>query len=236
MQPNRNQHIATSFGQRCETYDRVANLQKQVAKDLATHLPDLTAPNILEIGCGTGFLTREILKKYPDGIFDITDLSQDMVNKCQENNNHDNINARFYTLDGETSELAKNYDLIVSSMTFQWFNDPVKTVQKLSAHAPVYYTSLGGNNFPEWKKTLKQHNISDGTLPSTNWSNIMTEEFIKENHESGHAFFKYLKSIGAVKSKDKHSPEKYTRIKKAFNDFDGNITWHIIYGHEPLSR
>ena len=234
MQPNRNQQIAISFGQRCETYDRDANLQKQIAKNLAIHLPDLTAPRVLEIGCGTGFLTRELFKKYPDGIFDITDLSQDMVNKCKENNNHDN--ASFYTLDGETLDTTKNYDLIVSAMTFQWFSTPEQTVRKLSAHAPVYYASLGKNNFTKWKETLKKHKISEGTLQEVNWPNIIAEEFIQESHDSGRAFFKHLKSIGAAKSKDQYSPEKYARIKKAFNDFDGNITWHIIYGHEPLKR
>lgn len=234
MLSNQKQDIARRFGRQCEIYDRDANLQKNIAKNLITHLPEINAPRILEIGCGTGFLTKGLVRKYPDGVFDITDLSQEMVNKCKENNKHKN--TRFFTLDGESKTITKDYDLIVSSMAFQWFSAPEDSLKKLSQHAPVYYASLGNDNFNEWINISKQHNISDGTLPSINWPNIIDEEYIVENHKDGKSFFKHLKSIGAAKPKDKYTPEKYARIKKALNNFDGKITWHIVYGYEPLSR
>ncbi|MGB8709945.1 MAG: hypothetical protein WCD39_09305, partial [Methyloceanibacter sp.] len=53
MLSNRSAAIAQSFGARAETYDEHADLQRGVARRLARLLPQLAAPRVLELGCGT---------------------------------------------------------------------------------------------------------------------------------------------------------------------------------------
>ncbi len=233
---NRNQDIANSFGQRVEYYDRHAQLQKAIALNLTNLLPEMATPRILEIGCGTGFLTENILKKYPNGQFDITDLSDEMLRFCSNKYSADNTN--FFTLDGDNLKDLDKYDLIVSSMAIQWLAEPLNALRTFSKIAPVYYATIGHKNFPEWRDSLTQNKVEDGILTPPKWPNILEEENRFETFDSAQHFLKSLKDIGAAKPRESYKSQ--SNIKKAMNHFDqnhkGQTTWHIVYGHEPLSR
>src|SRR4029079_19075136 len=85
MLSSRSAAVAQSFGARAETYDEHADLQRGVAGRLARLLPQLDAPRILELGCGTGLFSRHLLARYPDGRFLFTDLAPSMVEQCRTN-------------------------------------------------------------------------------------------------------------------------------------------------------
>src|SRR6476620_914412 len=75
---SRSAAIARKFGARALVYDEHADLQRGVATRLATTLPALVAPRVLELGCGTGLFSRELIARYPDGDFVLSDLSPDL--------------------------------------------------------------------------------------------------------------------------------------------------------------
>ena len=85
MLSNRSAAIAQSFGARAASYDEHADLQRAVAERLARLLPQLAAPRVLELGCGTGLFSRHLLARYPDGTFLFTDLAPSMVEQCRLN-------------------------------------------------------------------------------------------------------------------------------------------------------
>ena len=117
---NRKQHIERSFGKNCESYHRQATLQKNIAQNLAEFLPKKDNIKILEIGCGTGFLTEKLNQLYPKSQFVISDVSYDMIAFCRQRFiGYNNMN--FQTLDGDHINLDTEFDLIVSSMCVQWF-------------------------------------------------------------------------------------------------------------------
>ncbi|MEB3231353.1 MAG: methyltransferase domain-containing protein [Leptolyngbyaceae bacterium] len=94
--------IATSFGQAASIYHAQAGLQKHCAQRLLNLLsdsleyPDLPSGPVLEIGCGTGFITELLCDRLlrPEGAgtyslklgqgrdYYITDLSAEMVQFC----------------------------------------------------------------------------------------------------------------------------------------------------------
>ena len=100
---NDKHHIAANFGHAAHTYHTQAHLQQAGAKQLLTMLDDslrrsaTPLPNapILEIGCGTGFITRLLVERAQCGWgqlesqsglhrpLHITDLSPEMVQFCQ---------------------------------------------------------------------------------------------------------------------------------------------------------
>ena len=227
----RKEKIAQSFGNNCSYYDAHANVQKQVAEKLVSLLPNITAPKILEIGCGTGFLTKLLFQKYPDGNFHITDLSSDMLAHCQKQ--APNTQARYFQMDAEKPHCDSDYDLVVSAMTFQWFENPIETLQELSQKGDVYYSALGGNNFKEWKNILKKNDLQEGTLPPIHWPNLIDEDDIQENHENGKDFLKMLKQTGTATPSAQYKQLDYIPFKRVLSAFDGTITWHIVYGFEP---
>lgn len=227
----RKEKIAASFGEKRCHYDSHATIQKQAAEKLARLLPNLTTPKILEIGCGTGFLTKLLFQKYPDGLFHITDLSPDMVDYCQSKYAHQTAN--YFQMDGENLHCDDDYDLIVSAMTFQWFTNPLKSLQNLSKKGDVYYSALGKDNFKEWKNILKKNDLKDGTLPIANWPNLIEEDYIQENYNDGKNFLNMLKQTGAATPSEQYKSLNYRSFKKTLSAFDGHISWHIIYGFQP---
>jgi malonyl-CoA O-methyltransferase len=125
--PGRREAVAAAFGAAAGTYDADADLQRLVAGRLAARiaaLPLPPAPRILEIGCGTGFLSRHLLAGRPGARGLITDLSEAMVRRCR-----DTLAGAsdFLVMDGERPCLTPpgGFDLICSSLALQWFADPV---------------------------------------------------------------------------------------------------------------
>ena len=60
---HRSAAIAARFGAKADVYEDHAGLQAAIAARLAKHLPDVDAPKVLELGCGTGLLSRHLAEK-----------------------------------------------------------------------------------------------------------------------------------------------------------------------------
>jgi len=126
--------ISDNFTRSVEKYDEFADLQKEVAKRLMEMIFEaqngLIRPlrKILEIGCGTGFLSGMLLSKFPVSDISFIDISEGMLDACRERlrNIKEFNNQRklcFLNMDGESFGAFSDYDLIVSNLTFQWFHD-----------------------------------------------------------------------------------------------------------------
>ena len=129
------QLVASAFGG-ARDYAGNAAIQRVIAAELATRIAAAgiaaERPRILEIGCGTGFLTRELLARGFGGEWLITDKSPAMVSRCAAG-----LGAApgrsFAVLDGEYGMADHHgaYDLICASMAMQWFDDLAAAVAAL---------------------------------------------------------------------------------------------------------
>lgn len=117
--------IKQSFSNAAHTYDGFAILQGQIAKDLIgkfeikSWLENDSVETVIDIGCGTGFLTAEILK-YHQGRVVALDLSHAMlsINRAKFENRAD---LNHICADAENLPLREGCtDLIFSSSTLQW--------------------------------------------------------------------------------------------------------------------
>ena len=132
MDKHRIQH---SFAQAASAYDQHARMQREAAAALALRMqrqwPE--AHRILEIGCGTGNLTRHLLATYPQAQLLATDLAPSMVATCQTLlPPADRPRVQFEAADGEQLD-ATGFDLVASSLVFQWFEDTPATLRRLHA-------------------------------------------------------------------------------------------------------
>lgn len=233
---DRKQAIAEKFGNKVETYDSDAVMQQGIAAKLAGLLPEHGASDILEIGAGTGFLTSHILKRYPDGQFLITDLSDDMLHFCKTK--YAAKNTRFQTMDADTPNTNEKFDLIVSSMTAQWFDDPSETLNNLKKllkpNGKIFYSALGPKSFWEWKETVSSLNLPHGTLTERNYPGIIHEDTETISYDSTMDFLKDMKKIGAQHPKPGYTSLHPAAFRKACALHDqnhgGKFTWHIVYG------
>ncbi|WP_169713729.1 malonyl-ACP O-methyltransferase BioC [Paludifilum halophilum] len=124
--------VARRFNRHAHSYDQHAVVQKRMARRIAGTLKQRKpeASEILEIGCGTGYLTEQLLAQYPEARLTAVDLAPEMVEAAQKRT-RGNPWIRWVQGDAEDmDEPEQAYDVIVSNAAMQWFIAPEQTVEK----------------------------------------------------------------------------------------------------------
>ncbi len=240
---NRKQKISQSFGRRAVYYSQEATLQKTVAKNLANFLPALHQADILEIGCGTGFLTTRLIKSYPDCHLLVSDLSENMVSFTKENSPH-HPSIDFKILDGEKlgKGLPNQFDLIITSMTLQWFTAPGETLKKLQHFLKpggiLLYSTLAPDCFPEWRQTLKDLSYPCGLITVDPLPGEISHDTFCVSHKSALEFFRQLKNLGTSTPDPIYNsltPGQFRKALEHINQhYNAQMSWHITYGQLPF--
>lgn len=232
------QKVVRSFDDCAEAYEQYSTIQKSVAEMLAQELPDYDAPDILEIGCGTGFLTQHIFRRYPQGRFHITDIAPRMLEIAREKTRTDGQNVTWFVMDGENPETNQRYDLIVSSMSFQWFEDVPWALERLrhvlKPGGCVLYAMPGPDTFQEWRAALNEHQVSSGLLNFAKPDSVFKEEQTVIDYGRPQNFLKHLKKTGAHVPRQGYQSLTKTQLSKVCDTMvaksQGKISWHILYG------
>ena len=119
--------IKNNFFKNLDNYNKYGSLQKTIAQELMEELLkiDNKFNNILEIGCGTGFLTDRIIAKIKYKKLYLNDL-----------NNIASIFAKlkhkFLMGDIEKISIPEELDLVISSSVFQWLSEFELLVKKVN--------------------------------------------------------------------------------------------------------
>ncbi|WP_298062140.1 methyltransferase domain-containing protein [uncultured Rikenella sp.] len=187
------------FERHLGTYDTLATVQRAIAGRLATLLESTGTSDLkeggkkgVEIGTGTGFLTRHLIRLFPRTEWTLNDLvpkSRDFLpptTPC-------GVPLRFTAGDGELFRFGTAvYDLIASASTVQWFDDLPGFIARAAAGlAPGGILALGTfgpENFREITATtgqgLEYYPLGELVrIFSTNGLRILSEEeWIEEQH------------------------------------------------------
>lgn len=171
--------IQDNFSKYAKFYNQYAMVQKQIACELIDFIPTTLKPvKILELGCGTGFYTELLHKKYPNTSIDAVDISSEMLKIAQRHLSNSHIN--WIQADIETFKNESQYDLITSSSTFQWLSDVEKTLahlkEQLSNTGKIIFSIFGASTFQELKIALSDYFQKDIVLSSSHFSTKQTLE------------------------------------------------------------
>jgi len=115
--------IRQSFSAAAESYDAMARLQKQVAVDLL-HQAEMPIPThtVLDVGCGTGFLTEKLVDHVAvDKLFAL-DMALPMLQRTRQRP----ALASCHCICGDAERLPfadNSFDRIYSSLALQWCSD-----------------------------------------------------------------------------------------------------------------
>ncbi|MGN0901966.1 MAG: malonyl-ACP O-methyltransferase BioC [Succinivibrio sp.] len=121
--------LKNSFSKASSTYADNAYVQLKLAEKLMSLLSGKNYRNILELGCGSGLLTGQIVKDLNFECLDVNDLSESMLEVCLKSYKDDKrLNGLLG--DAEKLELEKGYDLVISNACVQWFADFKGAVKK----------------------------------------------------------------------------------------------------------
>ena len=215
--------IKQRFSRSLQTYEQTAIVQREMAKILTEFLPqNKNFDSILEIGCGTGFLTRELVKK----INYTTYTANDIVEDCSKY--IESIDKNIVFLKGDINSLTLNskYDLIISNAVFQWFKGTDflhKLKQHLKPDGIIVFSSFGEKNFQELKEIFNI-GLEYSQFAKPTFENIIELEFetlvelLKHIQSTGvNAITNYPLTKGALKQLEKEFLQKYGKIKLTYN-------------------
>jgi malonyl-CoA O-methyltransferase len=234
----RSAEIAARFGARAGSYESHADLQIVVAARLAALLPDFDSPHVLELGCGTGLLSRHLVARYPTGNIVLTDAAPEMIAECRRNL----ADVRGPRLSYEVMDAGEagdhgGLDLIVSSMALHWLPDPAATLARLrSLLAPggaLLYATLGPDCFLEWRAILNAESLPSGIIDIPALPGVVEEEHLTPDSDSL-SFLRRMKAVGGLTPKEGYVPLPPGALRRALRAtnlrFGGRVTWHIFYG------
>lgn len=243
---DRKARIAQAFSSRAATYDDAAALQWAVANRLAERIGSAAAAppqRILEIGCGTGFLSARLADAFPRSDLLLTDIAPYMLSRCRSRlgDRH-----RYQVLDGERPErLTGQFDLIASSLAFQWFADLRGGLERLSQLlAPggrMLFATLGCRTFIEWRQVHADLGLPCGAqnYPSAEdfpwpdgFSHGIDAELVAQPHATGADFVRSLKLLGAHEPAPGYRPLPPGAFRRLLASLQGgfSVTYHLLYG------
>lgn len=110
---------------------------------------------ILEIGCGTGLLTSQLQRTFPNVDLYLNDLVEELCYHAATINQVPQTHC--FPGDVEKLFLPLSFDLIASASTFQWFTTPEETFMKLSKqleqNGVLVFSTFGKFNLREIRLT-----------------------------------------------------------------------------------
>jgi malonyl-CoA O-methyltransferase len=223
--------VKKNFSKSATTYDAFAHVQRFACENLTQFIgrscdAPLAGP-IIEIGCGTGLLSEQLVKLFPDKPISFLDISENMIaqtrSKLKWRLNCKSPDLTFLITDAETFfnstgtlGCTPKYSLIVSSFTFQWFTELENTIGKLIEHLDVgghlIFSTPAAGSFSEWKSMSTELGLpfTANALPACDlFSSVAKrlncrlhlEEFqFEERYLNSLEFFVGLKNLGASTS------------------------------------
>ncbi|MEM7192423.1 MAG: methyltransferase domain-containing protein [Pseudomonadota bacterium] len=229
--------VAARFGARAEVYEAHAGLQAQVAQRLASFLPDVQAPRVLELGCGTGLLSRHLAARYPGGHLTLTDAAPSMIGACRRNLAGKHAQITFEVLDAAAPISYEGLDLIVTSMMLHWLPDPLIVLARLRGalgpNGVLLFATPGHHSFAEWRTVLASDGLPAGTPHLPEMPCVIEEEYLCPD-EDALSFLRRMRAVGGLEPREGYEPLTAGQLRRAVRAtnlrFGGRVTWHIVYG------
>lgn len=238
-------NISGKFSKSIDSYDNEAIIQSDIIEQLINKTLEIVKQRenlkILEIGFGTGLLTKKLNCCFSNSEFTLNDIIKNTAEKisllCNETNNTFN----FHFGNAENFQSNKKFDLIASSSTFHWFSNLelfINSINKyLNSKGYLIFSTFGTDNCHELtdfiEKKLKYHSLEQ------------IREFVKPNfdiiyeyeYKKSLEFCSVLEVLLHLKKTGVNSLGKNLWTKKDLNNFLNNYPIHnnkILLTYNPI--
>lgn len=228
--------IGQRFGASQATYDKYAEVQTYTAQHLMKIWKSSSEiKNIVEVGSGSGILSKMIAEKYPVANVTWIDLAESIPQGC---------NGIF--MQGDAEIIIKNlqenqYDAVVSANAVQWFHSPlrflVNAAKLLKEEGQLIISTFGPGTFcelscinngaslpylsvEEWQKYARAANLK---------ISICEREVIKLEFENGIELAKHLKNTGVNALTKPYNTENYQNLRGLLNYGQCHLTFNPLY-------
>ena len=231
--------IQKRFEKNLCSYNDNAKIQKKMAQRLIELLPKKEFNSILEVGCGSGLLTKLMLENLSFNKY----VANDIVKSCSQY--IENLSPDIDFICADIEDIIKNstnkYDLIISNATFQWIEDFEGFIKhlftKLNPNGILIFSTFGQENFREiyhvLGKSLSYRNVKDYEAMLKGIEHKIDEEVHVLAFKTPLDVLKHIKSTG-VNALDETYWTKTDLInfEKGYNNFCSShptLTYNPIY-------
>lgn len=116
--------IADAFSKAAASYDGLACVQQTAGLRLLDSITQCNPAHILDIGCGSGWMSRHLLERFPQASLWALDLAPGMIHYVREHN--PGISGLLQADMEFLPFKAASFDLLYSNFAMQWLEDPLE--------------------------------------------------------------------------------------------------------------
>lgn len=236
-----NKSIISNFDAAAKTYHQLASTQKLICEKLIDNLSaGKEFKNIIDLGCGTGYLTELLLQKFPSAKVLAVDISSAMVETLEERLKANYPNLDTLVADASTLKLSQKFDLITCCSSLQWML-PIETTiahwkELLAPFGHILIATMLEGTLKELKELQKElfPGITNPVdLPTWETLDIAfalndfkylwkKEETLLEYHPNASSFLSHLKALGVTSSNKENTGAKLNseQIKILISEYD----------------
>ena len=236
--------IKKRFSKKLDSYNKNAIVQKRMAERMISmidfeNINSFSDASVLELGCGTGFLTALVANRIQFKNY----VAIDIVPECEAYIK--NINARITFVPSDIESYMNNseekYDLIISNAVFQWLEnlpDILNNLAKrLKPNGQFVFTTFGTRNFKEIKTVLGKtlHYLPKQELAEmlVHFDTVIEEDVKIITFDSPKDILRHIQSTGVnALSKEVWTKGDLKIFEKKYNDVCKNnpiLTYNPIY-------
>jgi malonyl-CoA O-methyltransferase len=250
--------LRASFERASGSYESAARLQRSVAAELLSRLDDFQfAPRVvLDLGAGTGRVTRELKRRYPHACVIALDIAAGMLREAQR---HQPLWRRFERVCGDALRLPlkdSSVDLIFSSLMLQWCEPLERALAEvrrvLKASGFFAFSTFGPDTLRElraaWAEAdaynhvnqfLDMHVVGDALTRAGLMEPVLDVDHIELAYPDVLTLMHDLKAIGAHnvtagRPRALTGRSRLARVQQAYEGFRGSdglpATYEIVYG------
>lgn len=251
--------LKQGFNKTAKTYDRHAKMTATVNDHLLERIKslNLNPERILDIGAGTGSLSRALLKLYPKARIYCIDLSEKRLifakGKRKWFRKQHYVTADMHAIPFKN----ESFDLVVSNLTWYWAEHLHQAIYEakrvLKIDGKLLFSTLGPDTLRELRASFAaaseephintffdMHDIGDALLKAGFGDPVMDVEYFTHTVKTVAALFKELRATGelnyqALRSRGMMGPEILKKATAHYEQFREDkllpVTTEAVFGY-----
>ncbi|MCG5547396.1 malonyl-ACP O-methyltransferase BioC [Halorhodospira halochloris] len=243
-QPFERDKVRQRFDKAASSYDQVAVLQREVGNRLLESLrpAQIDPSRILDLGAGTGYVTRSLLKEFRQASVFALDVAPAMLRHNRPRGHWLPWVRKPHCVCADLHSLPfadATFDLVVSNLALQWSDDLPRALAEIrrvtSPQGAVFFSTFGPQTLYElreaWSEVddyehvhrfIDKHTVGDLMLAAGFSGPVVSGENITLTYDQPREAMRDLKKLGAAnlatnRSRGLTSPHRLARVEAAYS-------------------
>jgi malonyl-CoA O-methyltransferase len=210
-------------------------IQAEVAKSLLEKLESTSYATVLDIGCGSGEVFKNLeISSLEYKTFTAFDSSENMLALHPEGADIKKVCGDFNAKDFSAILARRKYDLVLSSSALQWSADLDFTIQTIAALSSTLHAAIfTSNTFKTLHQTAKvsspiytAHEVQENILKYYDEASFEIHSYTL-SFDSVREMFRYIKKSGVSSGEKKLS---YKETKKLMKEYPlGYLEFEVLF-------